>query len=370
MKIFQALHIYEPYIDHFEKKYDVKSLSFEEHRKVIIKDRFYGLHILKPCINFSLNGFYTLWNYKELQLKWAQEKGLIEKDLKKILYAQIEEFGPDVFYNMSPFYFNKKELDANLDKNLISVCWSASPYDRDEMFSFYSTRLTNVRLHLRSKAEVGYRSDLFNPAYDPAMDQITAKTNKPIDLLFYGQYADDAFLKRNEDIDRLIKLKQHEPELNIELRLQYRFRKEIVVNIPYVRRFLQKTVFPPKWIIKNAESPIFGLDLYDKISSSKIVYNAGADFTGKFKGNMRCFEVLGCGAHMLSDEGIYPDNFVAGQHFTTYKNIDDCIVKIKELLDNDEHRLAIGQQGNEMVRTFHNKEVQWENFQKIISSLS
>jgi spore maturation protein CgeB len=193
---------------------------------------------------------------------------------------------------------------------------------------------------------------------------------RPIDLFFYGQYADDAFKKRNESVERLFEFRKENPQLNIKIRLQYRTETAPVVNIPYVRRYWHKTVYPPKHIRQSRDLPTYGLDLYKDLSQSKIVFNAGVDFTKNHKVNMRNFEVLGCGAHMLSDEGIYPDNFVAGQHFTTYKNIDDCIVKIKELLDNDEHRLAIGQQGNEMVRTFHNKEVQWENFQKIVSSLS
>ena len=370
MNVFQVLHKYDAYIPHFEQKYKVDGMSYEQHRKALIKDRFYGLHLLKPILDIEAGSFYTMWNYEKLQLKWAKEKGWAETDLKKILFAQIEELKPDVFYNASPFFFSNDEIKNQIHRSIRKLCWSASPYDRPEIFLSYESRLTNLPLDVKPQSECGYRNDLFNPAYDPFMADFEQNQERPIDLFFYGQYADDAFKKRNESVERLLKFRNDNPQFNIKIRLQYRKETAPVVNIPYIRRYWHKTVYPPKHIRKSRDLPTYGLDLYNDLSRSKIVFNAGVDFTKNHKVNMRNFEVLGCGAHMLTDEGIYPDNFVAGQHFTTYKNIDDCIVKIKELLDNDEHRVAIANQGNEMVRTFHNKQVQWENFQKIVSSLS
>lgn len=369
MKVFQNLPKYDPYLPFFERKYKVDEMSFEEHRRTLINDRFYALHLLKPVLDFDEGSFYTMWSYEKLQLKWAKEKGWNETDLKKIVFAQIEEYQPDVFYNGAIKFFNHEELEANIDPKIIRICWSASPYDQEELFKSYKSRLTNLPLSIRPASECGYRNDLFTPAHDPVMDQLATNEDRPIDLFFYGQYADDAFKNRNAHLDRLLEFKLAEKDLNIEFCLQYRIRKEPVVNIPYVRRFWQKKVFPSDFVIENAAMPTYGLDLYKKLSQSKIVFNAGVDFTKNHKVNMRNFEVLGCGAHMISDQGIYPDGFEMDKHFSTYQNIDECLEKVKALLKNDELRMSIAKAGNSFVKQGYTKENQWNMFQNIVASL-
>jgi hypothetical protein len=369
MKIFQAIHRYILYIPYFEKKYDVESMSFEEHRKTLIEDRFYALHILQPCLDVKDQAFFTMWDYEALQHKWAKEKGWQETDLKKILFAQIEEFGPDVFYTSSSDDFPSEDLDANLKKSIIRVCWSAAPGRKAEAFKNYKTRLTNFPEDVLPKEKTGFRTDLFQPAYDKQMAEYVKKNDRPIDLFFYGQYVDTGFDRRNQQLERLLEFKVENPKLNVEIRLQYREKEEILVNIPYIRRFLRKVNFPPPIVRKYSKPPTYGLDLYEALGRSKIVFNAGVDFSGKYKVNMRNFEVLGCGAHLISDEGVYPTGFEAGKHFSTYENMEDCITKIKQLLADDSLRLSIAEEGNKMVKTHYSKEKQWEAFQEIVASL-
>jgi hypothetical protein len=368
MKVFQSLHRYDPYLPYFEEKYDTTSMSFKEHLETLIADRFYTLHILKPALDFSEEVFYTLWNYEALQLKWARENGLVETDLKKILYAQIEAYQPDVFYNMSPTFFSKQELEENLDSSILKICWSASPFFDNELFKSYKTRLTNIPFDIKPASEVGFRSDLFQPAYDPLMDEYGNNTERPIDLLFYGQYARSIFKKRNKQLDRLLEFKE-QSDYNVEILLQYFIEKEPVVNIPYIRRYWQKITYPPKSVRTLSGATIFGLDVYKKISQSKIVFNAGVDFSKEFKVNMRNFEVLGCGAHMLSDVGVYPTGFEMGTHFSTYTDIEDCLKKIDRLLKEDTQRLSIAKAGNEMIKNNYTKEQQWQAFQAIVESI-
>jgi hypothetical protein len=368
MRIFQALHKYDPYIPHFEQKYQVQHLSFEEHVQTLLKDRFYALHLLKPVLERAPNAFYALWNYEALQYKWAEEQGWKERDLKKILYAQIEAFQPEVFYNMSPTFFELGELEQNLAPNIIRICWSASPFYENEQFKAYQTRLTNLPLDVRPASEMGFRSDLFQPAYDPAMEAYAANQERPIDLFFYGQYARAIFKRRNEQLDQLLEY-QATSKHRIELHLQYRIEKEPVVNIPYVRRYWQKIKHPSELVRSRALPPVYGLDLYEKLGQSKLVFNAGVDFSKQYKVNMRNLEVLGCGAQMLSDEGIYPKHFEAGKHFSTYKNMPDFFQQLEYFLEQRQERMAIAKAGHEMVKTHYNKEQQWQHFQAIVASL-
>jgi hypothetical protein len=52
----------------------------------------------------------------------------------------------------------------------------------------------------------------------------------------------------------------------------------------------------PDAIAGIAKPPVFGRLLYELIGSSKIVLNGAIDMAGTDRGNMRCFEAMGCGA--------------------------------------------------------------------------
>jgi len=369
MKVFQTLHAYPPYIPFFEKKYEVDSLSYEAHRKLLLEDRFYALHILQPCLENTSEGFYTIWNYEKLQYKWAEEKGWHERDLKKILFAQIEEFKPDVFYTFSSDDFSKELLDEALDDRIIRICWSAAPGRNKEIFKSYKTRLTNLPEDVQPESLAGFRSDLFQPAFDPTMMDYAINEDRPIDLLFYGQYFVTGFDVRNKQLHELLAFKRDNPQLNIQLCLQYKIKEKIYINIPFIRRFFSKIEFPPAIVREQSNPPLYGKELYTALSKSKIVFNAGVDFSKNYKVNMRNFEVLGCGAHMISDQGIYPNGFEMGKHFSTYENMEDCLAKIKALLQNDAKRKAIAKEGHRMVQTQYSKKQQWETFQQIVKSL-
>ena len=368
MRVFQSLHKYTPYIPYFEQQHAVEDLSFDAHRQLLLQDRFYALHLLQPVLEGADTAFYALWDYEALQHKWAKEQGWAERDLKKILFAQIEAFKPDVWYNYSPTFFQPQELETQLSDEVIRVCWSASPYYDEAQFKAYQTRLTNLPLDVRPKSEVGFRSDLFQPAYDPAMDAYAANTDRPIDLFFYGQYAKSAFKRRNAQLDRLLEHQKTAP-YRMEFHLQYREERQPVVNIPYIRRYWQKTVHPPTLVREQALPPLYGRSLYQKISQSKVVFNAGVDFSKDYKVNMRNWEVLGCGAHLLTDTGIYPKGFEAGVHMTTYQDIDDCLQQLERLLEAHEERLHMAQAGHQMVQEQYSKAKQWEHFQTIVASL-
>lgn len=377
MRVFQIIHKYGPYIPHFECKYDLADKNYEEHRNILINDRFYSPHILKPALNNEPSGFYTMWNNSSLQIKWAQERGWKETDLKKILFAQIEDFKPDVFYNCSPIYFSGKEIE-NIS-SAKKIAWFASPEKKRIDFSVYNTRLTNYPVDVKEISEVGFRTDLFQPSVDPKMEEFAKSDERPIDILVYGQYFADSFKKRNEYIDRLVKLKES-GNWNIKLGLQYDLRYKSLLpsivpsrirNSRYAKwlRNENTIVYPDENIRNNSVKPFYGLDLYHEISNSKIVFNAAVDFSGEHKVNMRNIESLGCGAHMISDDGIYPEGLVKGRDFSVYDTFEDFVEKSTYFLNNSIESRKIAMQGHSTVVEKFGKDVQWERFQEIVADL-
>ena len=248
----------DPYIPYFEKKYLLsrKDYSFKEHIKLLIEDRFFAVHILKPILEFDCSSFFTIWDYGTLQIKWAKEKGWNETNLKKILFAQIEEFKPDVFYTNNPNVFESSEIRNLGGRDMIKIAWFASPEVNKVDFSIFHSRLTNLPLDIRDKSETGYRTDYFFPSYDPAMESFAKCTERPTDIFFYGQYVNKHFDSRNELVQKLIKLKQQK-NWNIKISLQYHpVYKKLRPNNAITRRlayYLNILEFPPGLIRKNCD---------------------------------------------------------------------------------------------------------------------
>jgi hypothetical protein len=125
----------------------------------------------------------------------------------------------------------------------------------------------------------------------------------------------------------------------------------------------------PAAIRSIVEGPIFGRDYYEALSSAKIVLNGAIDMAGSDRGNMRCFEALGGGSLLLSDEGIYPDGMTDGETIAIYRSADEAVEQIKAFLEAPQRRLDVARRGHDMVSTRYSKDVQWKRFEALVASV-
>lgn len=372
MRIFQIVEQVKTNTLQFEERYKdiLDDLSYLELCELYLKDGFYATHILKPILDFDWDNIgYAVWDYERLQKKWAEEQGFTYKNIKEVLWAQIEAFKPDVVYNLLPVSFTSEEIN-NIPTQPQKICWFAAPSKGKMDFSPYAVRLTNLPKDLAPEPGDQHVNKYFYPAIPTQMLDLAKNKERPIDVLFYGQYMCDFFSKRNALMDRLMEYKLQSNH-NIRLHLLCQVVHKQVVNIPLLRRYItfKKRVFPSSLIWDHHDPPLFGAAAYEAISRSKIVINAAVDFSGKYKVNMRNFETTGCGAMLLTDKGIYPDGFVDGQHYVSYNQYDDLIEKMEHYLSHESERRQIAEQGHEMVRTIYSKENQWQDFLEICASI-
>lgn len=122
----------------------------------------------------------------------------------------------------------------------------------------------------------------------------------------------------------------------------------------------------PKAVANLAQPPVFGRDLYSTLGNSKIVINGAIDMAGLDRGNMRCWEAMGCGALMLADVGNYPAYMEDGKNMITYSNVDDMVNKIAWFLDHEAERREIAQSGTTMLVQHYSKERQWNDFVSLL----
>jgi hypothetical protein len=125
----------------------------------------------------------------------------------------------------------------------------------------------------------------------------------------------------------------------------------------------------PSAIRAIAQDPVFGRDYYEVLSTAKIVLNGAIDMSGADRGNMRCFETLGGGSLLLSDEGNYPEGMEDGRTIVTYASPEQAVSKVRMLLEATEERLSLARAGHEMVKTRYSKEDQWKRFEALVASV-
>jgi hypothetical protein len=371
MKVFQCLQKYAPHIPSFEKKYGIEDktdITFEDLRKLLIEDGYASTYILKPALENKTNDvFYTIWDYKRLQMLWAKENGLKSKELDEIKLAQIEAFKPDVFYNHSPYYDGDFVRKIQHNKELIKVCWDAIITHNPSFHENYNLRFTLFEPYVKLWNQHGYNANLLPPAF-PDSWELLKKNQKDIDILFYGQYGEYFFSERNDMLKEIVPWAKKKG-FHFKMHLQGTKQKRSLINIRGIRRFTSWWPIAPKIITDNALAPIYGQQLYETIARSKIVINAFTNYNGLFKDNMRNYETIGGGALLIGDDGIYPEHFIPNVDFLTYKSKEELFDKIESVLALPDQGLEMAQRTRKKLKSIYSKENQWKKFQENINAL-
>lgn len=325
-------------------------------------DRYGAVHYLEPVLNGEENAFVTNGDDELLQRTWAREKGMSPNaSLEDILLAQIEAHHTEVFYNLDPMRYGShfvRKLPGSVRKK---IAWRAAPSPGAD-FSGYDLVVCNFPGMLKSYEQRGWKAAYFTPGHDPVMDEYASNNDRPIDVLFVGGYS------RHHSGRAMV--------LEAVAKLRSRYRIEFYLNRSRFTRLAESMpgrfaplgkYRRPKEIRAVSREPVFGRDLYALISKSKIVLNGSIDMAGEERGNMRCFESMGCRALMISDVGKYPAGMQSDLTIKTYNDAEEAAAMIKSSLDGYEQSCQIAAQGYDMVRTAYSKSIQWIEFQKLVN---
>lgn len=335
--------------------------SFSEQRRVFLTDRYGASHFLKPVLDGDPKAFFTNGDDPRLQQTWALENGLKQSTpLDEILLAQIEAHRTDVFYNNDPVRYPSsfiKRLPACVKHKL---AWRAAPSGKSD-FGAYDAIVCNFPAIISGYQALGWRSRYFAPAHDPEMDAYAANTDRPIDVLFVGTYSRH-HKNRVAILDAIARLRG-----NIQIRYHLdRSRMTALAETPLGWIGPLAELRRPKDIRSISVAPVFGRDLYSALSKAKIVLNGAIDMAGRDRGNMRCWEALGCGALLLSDEGNYPPHMQPGLNFLTYDGVESAVQLVNRALGEAEVHAGIAVAGHDMIRRHYSKAHQWSEFEKLL----
>jgi hypothetical protein len=363
MRIFQNSGIYQAYLPRLARLVR-HATSFAEMRAAFLADRYGACHLLQPVLEGDDSAFFTNGDDESLQRLWAAENGLRgNSNLEEILIAQIESHRAEIFYNLDPMRWGSaflKRLPACVRH---SIAWRAAPSPGAD-FGAYDLIVCNFPSILASYEAQGWRSAYFTPAHDPVMDSYAANQHRPIDLLFVGGYSRH-HSQRAQTLVSVARLSpQHHVRFHLDRSRLTRLAESPLGWLPGLREHRR-----PVAIRQVSADPVFGLDLYEAMSQAKIVLNGAVDMAGRDRGNMRCFEALGCGAVMVSDAGNYPAGFEPGVNMLVYDGPNNAAALIRSSLADAETRIALTNRGKSLVQCRFSKSQQWRSFCQLVEAL-
>lgn len=362
MRLFQNSGIYPAYRQRFDRL-AADATTFMQRLDTFLMDRYGASHFLQPVLERVPSTFFTNGDDEVLQRQWAIENGLsANATLETILLAQIEHHRTEVFYNMDPMRYGSdfvRKLPGCVRK---SIAWRAAPSPGAD-FAAYDLMVCNFPSILESYRQRGWRAAYFAPAHDPEMNAYAANADRPVDVLFVGGYSRH-HRRRAKVLEAVAGLRQN---FKVVFHLD-RSRLTRLAESPLGRLLPLGEHRRPKDIRAVTAESVFGRDLYAAMSRAKIVLNGAVDMAGDDRGNMRCFEAMGCGALMVSDKGIYPEGMVDGQSMMKYVSGHEAANAISQALADPTRLSEVAAAGLTSMRKHYSKQKQWLAFEKLVGA--
>ncbi len=363
MRLFQNSDFYPGYAPRL-RMLDNGCTSFAEARRAFLKDRFGACHILMPVLAEDPAAFYANGCDDKTQRMWAVEHGMAAgASLREILLAQIEEHRTEVFYNLDPMNFQSKFIRALPGCVQCSIAWRAAPSPGAD-FAAYDRVVSNFPGILQGYAAIGWNVGHLFPAIDPVMEDYAQLASRPVDVVFVGGYS----RHHRQRVEILEAVAERCPELRIAYHLDCsrmtRLAESPIGLIPPLRGHRR-----PNAIRRITQPAVFGRALYEVLGSAKIVLNGAIDMAGRERGNMRCFEATGCGALLVTDEGLYPREFIDGETMLIYRSPDEVVEVIRRALADPDGLRALAARGHAGIRAAYSKEAQWRAFLALVEGV-
>lgn len=362
MRLFQNSGLYPAYLPRLAEL-SRRATSFVEHRDAFLADRFGACHLLLPALNGAPECFMTNGDHETSQRCWAQEHGMsASAELDEILLAQIEHHRTEVFYNLDPMRYSSDFVRRLPGSVKVAIAWRAAPSPRAD-FAAYDRVVCNFPSILESYRQAGWKAAWFAPAIDPVMASYAARSDRPVDIVFVGGYSRH-HRNRAEILEAVAdRCGRHKLVFHLDQSRLTRHAESWYGRLLPLARHRR-----PAAIRRASSPPVFGLGLYESISQAKIVLNGAVDMAGADRGNMRCFESMGCGAMMISDVGKYPPGMEDGVTLAAYANASQAVELIERALAEPQWRQGIADRALDMVRARYDKAQQWQDFQKLVAA--
>ena len=405
MKIFKLSTLYSKYISYFEDKLlSDDKLNYHEIVNLLASDYFnYPKALAKSLKPLGYEVVEYIFNYKRIQDLWAKTNNINIIDKKwayQIALEQIKHENPEILYIYDHMILENnpnfiKEVREQVKSIKLVLVWCSIDLHKTSMLNGADAVLTCSDDLCEEFRRNGLNAFVIHHAFDPdIVAKLKPKTQYEKTTTFIGSVIrqKNLHLEREEYLEYLaahIPMEIYTPKpkwgLTEELKLIAKqsifFSSKALKYAPLGKKLLQSSNriqnitssehHPIKPINKKLSSyfkdPVFGIDMYQKLKESYITFNIHIGAAKTSSCNMRMFEATGAGTCLLTDsKQKLPSIFTPGKEVVVYENKEDCIEKVKWLIDHPDERDQIANRGQQKTLDQHTIYDRSELLNKII----
>lgn len=399
MKLLKITSSYSSYINNFYRDNNIGIKSYNEQIKAFKYDEFAWFGAWEKALEpFGYEVEELIVNATPLQLAWARENGIKEQSLSNIVLEQVKKFKPDILWYDCMDKNLIKMIKQEVPSVRLNLGWvgSAISSSNIEIYRQLDLVLTCAPESVERLTKWGIKSAHLNHAFDNSINDKIKNLDNDIDLSFIGQIlrGEQYHLQRErmlESLSNSLKIdiysssSQYGYKDNLKTFMKIcayngvNFLRSIGFNnktigiLPKGKKIASwesKPMYPVNRNLKPfIKEPLFGLKMFQAIKNSKVSLNIHADSSPKYASNMRLFEITGVGSCMVVDhkENIR-ELFEPDYEVVTYKTEEECIEKVKWLINNPYEREKIAKAGQKRTLKEHTFDVRANRLNYIINN--
>jgi hypothetical protein len=326
-------------------------------------------------------------DFPSLQRLWARQHGRDAEQVTALVLAQLYDAQPDIVYFHEELAALPRAARLRLREEIPGlravVAFKGDPVTDCTEFGDLDLVFCTYQAFRAAWERAGVRTHLLPHCYDPSVAPVGPTGDVP-PLVFVGTtgYGNVSHGPRYHGLARLLEetgieiwglehpganWKDHlRPHLTWGLRrLPVSVLSRRAGDAGYVPRLFQAALdrrrgdVPGPWYLHErplahrfpggVHPAVYAEDYAALLAGAKIVVNLHTDHVGE-AGNMRCFEVTGAGACLLTDRADEMTHlFEPGVEIASFKTIDEAIAQTRRLLADEGLRAEIARRGQ--IRT-------------------
>ena len=259
------------------------------------------------------------WPYRGSDSRWMLD----------ILEARIRVYKPDVLYCTAIECIGSEFLRRVKGCYKIAVGQHAAPLVKHDIseYDLMLSSLPNLVEHFRAQ---GLRSEFFRLGFGEPLAERIPPGEKRYDVSFVGGLAGP-----------------HERGTQILERLCSEHRVAIF-------GYGAETLPDSSPVRAACRGPLWGLEMYETLRDSRLVFNRHIDIAGEFANNMRLYETTGVGTALLTDwKRNLTTLFEPGREVIAYRDADECVELARHYLQHEDERESIARAGRRRTLQEH-----------------
>lgn len=348
--------LYPGYLADFERRHPgLSALGYAEHYERLVHDAFgWSNHLTRHLAARGHETAHFIANYAALQNKWLQENGATAgPEPAHIVTEQLRRVRPEVLFVDDCYLFSPtrvRALRAQLPSIRMVACHHGLDGDPRQFFPDDALVLTPAGHQVADWRTAGVDAHQFRHAFEPAVREGLETRGPRTSVSFLGSCSPLLHPERHRWLAELAR----QAPLEIWTDSFASVRPRLLLGSLLRGRARQVAEHFLSPLRRRTHGPLYGRAMFAQLCRSDITLNCHIAMAQPSAGNMRLFEATGAGACLVTDARRDLDEiFALESEVVTYGSVEECVERVRWLLDHASAAADIGARGQRRTLAAH-----------------